>query len=65
MLWFLLWFVLLAGAAVFLGYLGRNLYRQGKALMSEAAAASDRLGEITAAMDASTAPRDTRRSDLR
>jgi hypothetical protein len=64
-LWFLLWFVLVAAATVFLGYLARNLYRQAKALMREAAAASDRMGEITAAMDASTTLRDTHRSDQR
>ena len=64
MLWFLLWFVLVVAAAAFLGYLARNLYRQAKALMRDAAAATDRLGEITAAMDQSTAPRDSR-SDLR
>lgn len=64
MLWFLLWFVLVVAAAAFLGYLARNLYRQAKLLMREAAAASDRLGEITAAMEQSTAPRDSR-SDLR
>jgi hypothetical protein len=63
-LWFLLWFVLVAAAAAFLGYLARNLYRQARALMSEAAAASDRLGEIAAALDQQTAPRDSR-SDLR
>jgi hypothetical protein len=63
-LWFLLWFVLVIAAAVFLGLLARNLYRRAKALMREAAAASDRLGAITAAMDEATAPRDTR-SDLR
>jgi Tfp pilus assembly protein PilE len=64
-LWFLLWSVLVLAAAGFLGYLARNLYRQAKALMSEAAAASERMGQITAAMDASTTPRDTHRSDLR
>ena len=64
MLWFLLWFVLVVAAAVFLGFLARNLYRRAKALMREAAAAADRLGAITAAMDESTAPRDTR-PDLR
>ena len=64
MLWFLLWFVLVVAAAAFLGYLARNLYRKAKVLMREAAAASDRLGEITAAMDQSTAQRDSR-SDLR
>jgi hypothetical protein len=63
-LWFLLWFVLVVAAAAFLGYLARTLYRKAKALMRDAAAASDRLGEITAAMDVSTAPRDSR-SDLR
>ncbi len=65
MLWFLLWSVLVVAATVFLGYLARNLYRQAKALMREASAASDRMGQITAAMDASTTPRDTQRSDLR
>ena len=64
MLWFLLWFVLVVAAAAFLGYLARNLYRKAKVLMREAAAASDRLGEITAAIEQSTAPRDSR-SDLR
>jgi uncharacterized membrane protein (DUF4010 family) len=64
-LWFLLWFVLVVAATAFLGYLARNVYRQGKALMREAAAASDRMGEITAAMDASTTPRDAHRSDQR
>jgi len=63
-LWFLLWLLLFVAAAVFLGYLARNLYRQAKALMSEAAAASDRLGEIAAAIDQAAAPRDSR-SDLR
>jgi len=64
-LWFLLWFVLVVAAAAFLGYLALGLYRKAKALMREAAAASDRLGEITAAMDESSASRDTSRSDLR
>jgi len=63
-LWFLLWFVLVVAAAAFLGSLARNLYRRAKAVMREAAAAADRLGAITAAMDESTAPRDTR-SELR
>ena len=65
MLWFLLWFVLVVAAAAFLGYLALGLYRKAKALMTEATAATDRLGEITAAMDVSTAPRDSLRSDLR
>lgn len=65
MLWFLLWFVLVVAAAAFLGYLARHLYRKAKALTREAAAASDRMGEITAAMTESSAPRDSRSSDLR
>ena len=65
MLWFLLWLVLVVAAGAVLGYLARNLYRKAKALMREAATASDQLSEITAAMDASTAPRESRRSDLR
>ena len=65
MLWFLLWFVLVVAAATVLGLLVRNVYRKAKAVMREAAAASDRLGEITAAMDQPSAPRDTHRSDLR
>jgi DNA-directed RNA polymerase specialized sigma24 family protein len=63
-LWFLLWFVLVVAAAAFLGYLARDLYRKAKALMRDAAAASDRFGEITAAMYQAPAPRDSR-SDLR
>ena len=65
MLWFLLWFVLVVAATAFLGYLALGLYRKAKALMREAAAASDRLREITAAMDESTALRDASGSDLR
>lgn len=65
MLWFLLWFVLVVAAAAFLGYLALHLYRKAKALKREAADAADRLGEITAAMEKSSAPRDARRSDLR
>jgi hypothetical protein len=64
-LWFLLWFVLVVAAAAFLGSISLTLYRKGKALAIEAAAASDRLGEVTAAMDEAAAARDSRRSDLR
>jgi hypothetical protein len=64
-LWFLLWLVLVVAAAAFLGSLARTLYRKAKALAREAAAASDRLGEITAAMTESSGPWDTRSSDLR
>jgi hypothetical protein len=64
-LWFLLWFVLVVAAAAVLGYLARHLYRKAKALTREAAAAADRLGEITAAMTESPDPRDGRSSDLR
>jgi hypothetical protein len=64
-LWFLLWLVLVVAAAAVLGYLARNLYRKAKALMREASAASDRLGEIAAAMTEPAAPRATRSSDPR
>jgi hypothetical protein len=64
-LWFLLWSVLVFAAAAFLGSISLTVYRQVKALMREATAASDRLAEITAAMEESTGPRDARRSDLR
>ena len=60
MLWFLLWAVLVVAAAAFLSYLARTLYRKAKALTREVAAASDRLGEITAAMTESTAARESR-----
>jgi len=61
-LWFLLWFALVAVAIGVFAYLGLRLWRQAKALTSELSAASDRLGEISAAMTA-TAP-STSRADL-
>ena len=50
MLWFLLWFVLVAVAIGVFAYLGRRLWRQAKALTRELGEASDRLAEISAAM---------------
>jgi hypothetical protein len=58
-LWFLIWFVLVVAAVGVLTVLGVHLYRQAKALTAELAAASDRLGEISAAIAHSApAPRD-------
>lgn len=65
MLWFLLWLVLVVAAVAILGYLARTLYHKARALTREAAAASDRLGEITAAMTESSGPWDARSSGLR
>jgi hypothetical protein len=50
-LWFLLWLVLVLLAAAFFAYLGRDLWRKAKALTAELGAASDRLGEIAAAIN--------------
>jgi hypothetical protein len=55
-LWFLLWFVLVVAAVGVLTVLGVHLYRQAKALTAELAAASDRLGEIGAAIADSAPP---------
>ena len=41
--WFLLWAVLLLWALAVLGVIARMLYRRGRALLAELAAASDRL----------------------
>jgi hypothetical protein len=60
-LWFLLWFILVAAAVGLFGYLGVRLWRQAKALSSEVSAASDRLGQISAAMTAGAPP--TTRAD--
>ena len=65
MLWFLLWLVLVLVAAAFLAYLGRHVWRKAKALTAELGAASDRLGEIAAAISESSSPPHTRSSDLR
>jgi hypothetical protein len=64
-LWFLLWLVLVFGAAGFFAYLGRHLWRKAKALTAELGAASDRLGAIAAAMSESSSPPHTLSSDLR
>lgn len=65
MLWFLLWLVLVLLAAAFLGYLGRHLWRKAKALTAELGAASDRLGEIAAALSEPGSRPHSSSSDLR
>lgn len=50
MLWFLLWFILVAAAVGLFAYLGLRLWRQAKALTRELGTVSDRLAEISAAM---------------
>jgi hypothetical protein len=61
MLWVLLWVVLLVGAALVLGLLGRSLWRKTKALTTEVTEASDRLAAVAASLselaDATSEPR--------
>jgi hypothetical protein len=51
MKWVLLWAVLIVLALAVYGVLGLRLWRQGKALTAELAAASQRLAEVTAALE--------------
>jgi hypothetical protein len=53
--WFLLWVVLVVGAVAVLGYLGRRLFQQARALTREVATASDRLAALTAALESAQA----------
>ena len=46
MRWFLLWTVLLLGAAGVFFLLGRDLWRKGRLLAREMSAVSDRLAEL-------------------
>ena len=46
MLWFLLWTVLVLGAAGVFFLLGRDLWRKSKALVRELTTATDRLTEL-------------------
>lgn len=46
MLWFLLWTVLVLGAAGVFFLLGRDLWRKSKALVRELSAATDQLTEL-------------------
>jgi hypothetical protein len=46
-LWFLLWTVLVLGAAGVFFVLGRDLWRKGKALAAELTTATDRLTELS------------------
>ena len=50
MLWFVLWFLLVAAALTLIALLGLRLYRQAKALTAELSTASHRLAEVSAAM---------------
>lgn len=65
MLWFLLWLVLILLAAAFFAYLGRHLWRKAKDLTAELGAASDRLGEIAAALSEPGSRPRASSSDLR
>jgi hypothetical protein len=56
MLWVLLWLVLLLGAALVLGLLGRTLWRKAKALTAELGAASDRLSALATSINDLTDP---------
>ena len=47
MTWALVWTVLVLGAAAVLFVLGRRLWRQGKALVSELGVATDRLEQVS------------------
>jgi hypothetical protein len=55
-LWFLLWFVLIAGALAFFALLGVRLWRQLKLLTAELTTAADRLAQVSAAMDELSSP---------
>ena len=56
MLWFLLWFVLIAGALALFALLGVRLWRQLKLLTAELSAAADRFAQVSAAMDEFSSP---------
>lgn len=47
MLWFLLWTVLVLGAAGVFFLLGRDLWRKAKALVRELGTATDRLSDLS------------------
>jgi hypothetical protein len=55
-LWFLLWFILLAAAAAVLAVLGLRLYRQAKAFSAELSAASYRLTQAAGALSDAPPP---------
>lgn len=65
MLWFLLWTVLVLGAAGVFFLLGRDLWRKAKALVGELTTATERLTEIgdrLADLDQAAPAADQRRS---
>ena len=51
MLWFLLWLVLVLAAVAVLAVLGRRVYRASRALAAEMSVATDRLAQVTAALE--------------
>jgi hypothetical protein len=58
LLWALLWVVLLLGAGLVLGLLGRMLWRKAKALTREVGEATERLTAILAALNEVSDPSD-------
>ena len=65
MLWFLLWTLLVLGAAGVFFLLGRDLWRKGKALVGELTTATERLtaiGDRLADLDQEAPPANQRRS---
>ena len=65
MLWFVLWFLLVAAALTLFALLGLRLYRQAKALTAELSTASHRLAEVSAAMTELVGPAGPDRTDRR
>ena len=63
--WVVLWLVLVLGAGVVFGLLGRMLWKKAKALIAEIGTASERLTAVLAALndlsEQSNDPRATRR----
>ena len=65
MLWFLLWTLLVLGAAGVFFLLGRDLWRKAKALVGELTTATERLteiGDLLADLDQEAPPENPRRS---
>jgi hypothetical protein len=56
--WALLWVVLLLGAGLVLGLLGRMLWRKAKALTHEVGEATERLAAVLAALNDLADPSD-------
>ena len=56
MLWFLLWLVLVLAAVAVMAVLVRRVYRASKALLAEMSVATDRLGQVSAALEDRATP---------